>query len=171
MSKQRKACAMTRNPSVSCRVKSVVQSDAEQLLLWLRDLTHDITALETEASAEMAAVTERYNGLLTPLRDEQTARAKELIALMKKNRAVLFDGTDVVNLPPGSLIRNKADHVTIPKTALAECKAQHFDDVIKIVESLDREAIEKWPDAKLVLIGATRKPKEEFSYNLKNGES
>jgi len=38
-----------------------------------------------------------------------------------------------------------------------------------VVESLDRDAIEKWPDAKLVLIGAERKPKEEFSYNIRQG--
>jgi hypothetical protein len=36
------------------------------------------------------------------------------------------------------------------------------------VESLDRDAISKWPDAKLVLIGAERKQKEEFSYDIQN---
>lgn len=157
-----------KSPSLNPSHKGRVKDDATELLLWLRDVTHDITALEAEANAAMEIVTMRYSTILTPLREELAAREKEILALMKKNKAVLFDGTDVVNLPPGSLIRNKADHVTIPKTALADCKAQHFDDVIKIVESLDRDAIEKWTDAKLVLIGATRKPKEEFSYNLKS---
>jgi hypothetical protein len=86
---------------------------------------------------------------------------------MKKNKGVLFDDTDVVNLAHGSLIREKGDHVTIPKTALAACKENKFTDVIKVVESLDRDEIEKWTDAKLTLIGAERKPKEEFNYSLK----
>ena len=42
-----------------------------------------------------------------------------------------------------------------------------FGEVVKIVKSLDREAIEKWPDERLFLIGAERKPKEEFNYDLK----
>ena len=35
------------------------------------------------------------------------------------------------------------------------------------MKSLDREAIEKWPDERLFLIGAERKTREEFSYDLK----
>lgn len=144
-----------------------VQSEACEILIQMNILTARIDVLETRANERMADITTCYNAMLTPLREEQAERAKQLLALMKKNKAVLFDGTDVVNLPPGSLIRSKVDKVTIPKTALAECEAQRFDDVIKIVKSLDRDAIEKWPDAKLVLIGAERKTKEEFSFNLK----
>jgi hypothetical protein len=34
------------------------------------------------------------------------------------------------------------------------------------VESLDRDAIEKWPDERLFLIGAVRKPAEKFDYEI-----
>jgi len=47
------------------------------------------------------------------------------------------------------------------------CEEQGFGEVVKIAKSLDREAIEKWPDERLFLIGAERKPKEEYSYDLK----
>ena len=144
-----------------------IKADADDLLNYLRDVTEGIEHLEARANAEMAEVTARYGAWLNPLRDELAARGKELIALMKRNKAALFDGTDVVNLLHGSLIREKGEKVTIPKTALAACKENKFTDVIKVVESLDRAAIEKWPDAKLVLIGAERKPKEEFKYSLK----
>lgn len=147
-----------------------IQESADELLSYLRDVSTGIADLEARANAEMEAVTARYGGLLNPLRDELAARGKELIALMKKNKAVLFDDTDVVNLVNGSLIREKGDKVSIPKTALAECKQNKFLDVIKVVESLDRAAIEKWPDAKLTLIGAERKPKEEFKYTIKKSE-
>ena len=144
-----------------------IKADADDLLNYLRDVTEGIEHLEARACAEIDEVTARYNGLLNPLRDEFAACGKELIALMKKNKAVIFDGSDVVDLVNGSLIREKGEKVSIPKTALDACKQNGFDDVIKIVESLDRAAIEKWPDAKLVLIGAERKPAEEFKYNLK----
>lgn len=122
-------------------------------------------------NAIVARYTPAFEANRAVLANDLEADEKALFSLMKKHKGLIFDGTDVVNLPPGSLIHNKVDRVTIPKTALADCKAQGFQEVIKVVESLDRDAIEKWPDAKLVLIGAERKAKEEFKYSLKNSES
>jgi hypothetical protein len=104
---------------------------------------------------------------MTDMQKNLADEEKKIISLMKKNKGVLFAETDVVNLVPGSLIRNEDEKVTIPKTALQACKDNGFKEVIKIVESLDRPAIEKWPDAKLTLIGAERKPTEEFSFDLR----
>ncbi len=146
---------------------STLKDKADEILAYMRDIVDGIADLEARANAEMAEITARYGHLLNPMRDEMAALEKEITALMKKNKGVLFDGTDVVNLANGSLIREKGDKVTIPKNALEACKENGFDDVIKVVESLDRPAIEKWPDAKLVLIGAERKTKEEFKYSLK----
>jgi hypothetical protein len=85
---------------------------------------------------------------------------------MKSNKIVLFDGTDIVRLVNGSLIHSVADKVSIPRDALAKCEELGFAEVIKIAKSLDRDAVEKWPDERLILIGAERKQKEEFSYDL-----
>ncbi len=147
--------------------KAGIQEEANELLSYLRDVTEGIADLEARANAEMAEVTARYGAWLNPLRDELAARGKELIALMKKNKGVLFAGTDVIDLTNGSLIRETGEKVSIPKTALETCEKLKFNDVIKIVKSLDRPAIETWPDAKLVLIGAQRKAVEEFKYNIK----
>ncbi|MCE5212966.1 MAG: host-nuclease inhibitor Gam family protein [Deltaproteobacteria bacterium] len=144
-----------------------IKEDANEKLLLMKHLNGRIADLKAKASAEMEAVLLPYKAFLDALQNDKAALEKELTALMKKNKGVLFDGTDVVNLIHGSLIREKGDHVTIPKTALAACEEQGFDDVIKIVKSLDRDAIEKWSDAKLTLIGAERKTKEEFTYSLK----
>ena len=144
-----------------------IKTDADELLSYMRDVTEGIADLEARANAEMAEVTARYGAWLNPLRDELAARGKELIALMKKNKGVLFAGTDVIDLTNGSLIRETGEKVSIPKTALETCEKLKFNDVIKIVKSLDRPAIEKWPDAKLVLIGAQRKAVEEYKYNIK----
>ena len=86
---------------------------------------------------------------------------------MKKERDLYFAETDVLQLQHGALIHEEGDHVKIPRDALEKCKELKFLDVIKKVESLDREAIEKWTDEKLLLIGAERKPVENFSYDLK----
>ena len=145
-----------------------IRLQADQWLCAIAMRTADIRDLNAEYDAAVQEATERFALRIEAREVLLKSAITALMQTMKFNKTVLFDGTDVVNLPPGSLIHNIADKISIPKTALAECKAQGFQDVIKIVESLDRDKIEKWPDAKLVLIGAERKQKEEFSYNVKS---
>ncbi|MFA5075621.1 MAG: host-nuclease inhibitor Gam family protein [Candidatus Babeliales bacterium] len=162
-------CSPNNPPDGAHGVRALqnVKSEAEALLYSLTNKRYLLQKNLDDYNAIVARYTPAFEETRAILAAGLEADEKVLQSLMKKNKAVLFDGTDVVNLPPGSLIHSKVDKISIPKTALAECEAQHFDDVIKIVKSLDRAAIEKWPDAKLVLIGAERKPKEEFSYDLK----
>jgi len=146
----------------------ITPRDAADSLLWLiRDATRDIERIEAEYNEEAAALARRYDAKLHNLRQARDRDHGILMKLMKQLKGIFFDGTDVVNLRAGSLIHNVEDKVTIPRTALATCETLGFNDVIKIAKSLDRDAVEKWPDAKLFLIGAERKPVEEFSYDLK----
>ena len=157
-----------KNPSLDPSHKGrEVKAEAEVLLASIAHTRGLLQKNLDDYNAIVACYTPAFEATRAVLIADLESDEKALQSLMKRNKAVLFDGTDVVNLPPGSLIHSKVDKVSIPKTALAECEAQHFDDVIKTVKSLDRDAIEKWPDAKLVLIGAGRKTKEEYSYNLK----
>ncbi|MCX5822400.1 MAG: host-nuclease inhibitor Gam family protein [Deltaproteobacteria bacterium] len=126
----------------------------------------DLKVLNAEAEAAMQEIKTRY-ALRIEARDVLLKSAiTALMQTMKVNKKVLFDGTDVVRLVNGSLIHSVADKVTIPRDALAKCKELGFAEVIKVAESLDRDAVEKWPDERLILIGAERKQKEEFSYDL-----
>lgn len=133
----------------------------------IAEFSRRIEALEAEAERSMQAVMANYAAMIEPLRAQLEANVAWLKATMKSNKAVLFDGTDLVDLPHGALIRNVADKVTIPKGALARCEELGFADAIRIAKRLDREAVEKWPDERLFLIGAERKQREEFSYDLK----
>ena len=158
---------MTKRHNKTWIMENEVTKIAEQLLASIALIEQVMETNTANYKAMVAPLTAQYQKEIDVLKNNLAADEKELITLMKKNKAILFDGTDVVNLQPGSLIREKGDKVSIPKTALEACKSNGFKDVIKVVESLDRPAIEKWPDAKLVLIGAERKPSEEFKYNIK----
>jgi phage host-nuclease inhibitor protein Gam len=140
----------------------------DDMLAGIREISDAVGLLAGEYNLALADLTERYEVRLNPLRADLAADEKALISLMKKEKQILFaDGIGTVRLENGSLIYNKTDKVSIPHGALAVCESQGFSEVIKIAKSLDRDAIEKWPDEKLCLIGAERKPKEEFSYDLK----
>jgi hypothetical protein len=92
---------------------------------------------------------------------------KELIALMKKNKAQFFDGADQVTLENGILLYGREPKVTIPKNAVDRIEAQGWEDGLKRSVKIDREVISKWPAERLAVIGATRKEKETYSYELK----
>jgi hypothetical protein len=140
---------------------------ANVLLANIREQRETIDKITKEANAAMQAVTDRFDKKYLLLKDDVKALEKELIALMKKECKVFFDGTDVLQLENGALIHEVGDKVTIPRDALSKCEELKFNDVIKIAKSLDRDAIEKWTTEKLLLIGAERKPVETFSYDLK----
>ena len=144
-----------------------IQEAADDLLLAILQATNEIERLHAAYFDAVAAMTEKYEAKVVHLREHLKDQDAGLKILMKHGKAVLFADTDVINLLHGSLIRELADKVKIPKAALAKCEALGFNEVIKIAKSLDREAVEKWPDAKLFLIGAERKQKEEFTYDLK----
>jgi hypothetical protein len=140
---------------------------ADILLAGIRKKWAAIDKITEWANNDMREITERYEKHHVPLMADVKALEKQLITLMKKERGTFFDGTDVLQLENGALIHESADKVTIPRDALDKCKKLKFLDVIKIAESLDREAIEKWTTEKLLLIGAERKQTETFSYDLK----
>ncbi len=145
----------------------VPDAAADALLASICQTAADIAIREDRYNDELRRLTERHQANIGPFKDVLAGYEKQLVALMKASKAAFFCDTDVVNLPHGSLIHAIADKVRIPKDALGKCEELGFDEVIKIAKSLDREAVEKWPDEKLFLIGAERKPREEFSYDLK----
>lgn len=147
-----------------------IQEKADDLLESIGQVQGVIEHLTAEFNAEVERIKTGYETKLQPLREDIVADEKALIALMKKERTTFFDGSDVYQLENGTLIHEVGDKVTIPRTALAKCEELEFTDVIKIAKSLDREAVEKWPDGKLFLIGAERKPVESFKYDLKQGQ-
>jgi len=140
---------------------------ADATLEEIRTLTSWIAELETAANLELTQVSARYETRLAPIKEQLQQKGKFLVNIMKANKRIIFQEEDVVNLENGSLIHSREPKVTIPRDALAKAEEQGFDHVIKIAKSLDREAVEKWTDEKLLLIGAERKPVEKFTYDLK----
>jgi len=112
-------------------------------------------------------ITKKYANNIKKLKESFEKVEKELIKLAKENKAQLFDGTDVYESEHGRLIRITSEKVTIPRDALRKCEELGFNEVIRITKSLDRSAIEAWPDERLFLIGGRRDRIEKINYELK----
>ena len=143
-----------------------IRADADQLLKDIGQVTARLTAVEAEAEAEIEAVRAHYAKRADPTRDRLKALDKALLTLMKSRQVPLFDGGDTVKLLHGILLYNKEDKVSIPRDALLKIKTLGWFKVILIAESVNRAMVEKWPDEKLVMIGAKRKEKKSYSYEL-----
>ena len=92
---------------------------------------------------------------------------KDLVALMKKNSEAIFEGEERVELGHGSLLFTIEERVVKARGVLEKLKEQKFTGAIKVVESVDWDALEKWPVERLVLVGTKRKREEIFSWELK----
>lgn len=140
---------------------------ADDLLAEILELTLELAGLQDQHNQEAALLAAKYEYDMRLLRADLEKSEKTLLAMMKDARKEFFSDTDVVTLRIGVLLRKIEDKVKIPRDALVRCEELGFDEAIKIVKSLDRGAVEKWPDEKLLLIGAERKPTETFNYELK----
>ena len=124
-----------------------IKLEADNRLAEIIARTAERDALLAEYETARKEVDKKFAARLEAFEALKGSAEKALIQTMKFNKSLLFDGTDVVNLAHGSLIRNVGDKVSIPHTALDACKLFGYTEAIKVVESLDRDAIEKWPDA------------------------
>ncbi len=145
-----------------------IHESAELMLAYIRAVNEQVAGMEARAEEEMERVRERYEGPLAEARDKQRQAEKDLVALMKENRGVLFDGTDQVDLKTGVLLHGEKDRVKIPRDAVERIEAQGWEEALKRAVSVDRGVVEKWPDERLIMIGAERKTVEVFDYELKN---
>lgn len=146
---------------------TVTAQIADDLLCEIINLTDMLNYVTGEYEEATARINTEFRTKMEPLGGDLAKAEKTLLALMKKQKQMIFSGGDILKLPHGALIRALEDKVKIPREALAKCEELGFAEVIKIAKSLDREAVEKWTDEKLFLIGAERKPVETFSYDVK----
>jgi hypothetical protein len=107
------------------------------------------------------------------LKAEVNGLEKDLVKLMKKNKATFFKDTDQVDLDEGTLLHGFDDKVTIPKNAAAEIERFGWTEALRYADpTVDRATVEKWPEERLAAIGATRKHNVEvFEYEVKEEPS
>jgi phage host-nuclease inhibitor protein Gam len=144
-----------------------LRDKANNLLAQIRDISGGIGMLEGEFNDQFEKLKAKYTAEIKSLKEILHEDEKQLVGLMKGGKSKLFDGVSIVKLSNGVLIYDKSDKVSIPRNAVEKLEECGFKDAVKIEKSVDRAIVEKWPDAKLLLIGAVRKPVETYSYEVK----
>lgn len=145
-----------------------VMEKADEMLAAVGSCEKEVVNIEACIEEAISKIRDQYAGDLAVLKELKVAAEKALKKFALKNRVDLFgvDG-DKVSLSHGIILYAKEDKVTIPKDAIDRITALGWEEGIKKVPTIDRPAIEKWNDEKLAAIGASKKPKEEISWEIK----
>lgn len=159
---------LQKQPETEKGIAMYVKQQANDILKQIGEAQHDLEECQAKYDAQVKALQESWAERLAPTRDLIDRLDKNIKVLMKENRDFLFpEGTDQVTLQHGTLLHGHGEHVAIPRNAVKACEDAGYNDAVKIAKSIDRAVVEKWPNEKLFVIGAERKPIEKFEYEIK----
>jgi phage host-nuclease inhibitor protein Gam len=155
------------------------QSQAEALAVELLQVRSRLAGLQAEAAQDLARTKELYAGRLGYLKVQAVSLDKKLKALAKRHKAELFTGPgSQVSLPHVVLTFDVETHVkkvagvleALEELALLELVGapgyEGFAEAIRTEKNVRWEILEKWGEARLLLVGTERLEKEVFSYEL-----
>ena len=143
-----------------------IREQADKLLDEMAVLKQGVEQSQSDAQMELDAVRAKHETKVAFWKGALLEKEKELHALMKGQVVPLFDGKDTVALEHGILLHTKDWKVSIPRDALQKIEGQDWTEAIKVVKSVDRAVVERWPEERLFMIGAKRELKEQFGYEL-----
>lgn len=128
-------------------------------------------AVAGEYGRALSSLKALYAEKLAPLKAAVDAAGKDIEAQAKASHAVLFDGTDQVTLAHG-LIRFAESKVVVKARGVTVegLEALGYLDGVKIEKSVDWDALQLWPDEKLIAAGTERKEKRTYSWELNQKE-
>ena len=143
------------------------QEQAEGVLAEIAAIDRKLAQVEITMQEEIAAAKKKAADDKLSLEK----RRKELNDSVKKwatmNKSILFEKRKSLDLAFGSFGFQASTTVQQMNGVSAEESIEKiekfkFNDGIRIIKELDKEAIAKWPDERLALVGLVRRPKDTF---------
>ncbi len=142
----------------------------DNILLDISSLKRKIEEVRTQWDRAISELEKQYGAQLNGYKEQLRQKEKELIRISKQNISKIFDGSDRREFKNGVLYLQTTERVRRVRSVTTELLKQlGYNDGIKVIEKVDWEKIERWPDEKLVAIGTERVRNEEIKYELKEG--
>ena len=148
---------------------SAAHQRADELLGRIREAAQELLVEQGRANAALESMAATWGERLKPLQERITTLDKDLKALEKAERQAFFGVSEScrVELPQGALLFQVSRHVKKAKGVLAELERQGLEEGLKRVVTVDWDALEAWPNEKLIMVGTERVKKEIYSYEVK----
>ena len=143
---------------------------AELLLAEITKNQESLEYVKRELDEKIKPYIDRYSEIIAEIAAKIAADETALEKHVIKYQAAIMAGEDRVDLATGSLLLKIEKRVKRVKKMLENLKAAGFVDAIKTVESVNWDELEKWDTEKLGLVGAEKKDKLIFGYEIKQSK-
>ncbi|MDY0187815.1 MAG: host-nuclease inhibitor Gam family protein [Syntrophus sp. (in: bacteria)] len=156
------------------RAGSADHQRSDAMLAEIAQVTRDLEGMKAEAEARLEKLRNECQERMAPIAARLDELDKNLKKFAKKRSKAIFGereagyiGSLRVDLPHGALIFSAEMRVKKARKVLDAMKELGIKDGIKVVETVDWDALEKWSDERLITVGTERKRKEEYVYEVK----
>jgi len=140
---------------------------ADQFLEQAAKLDEALKELGAQAEAEMMPWRQKWDQILSPLREERAALDRQILALCKMARQEFFAAADLVDLRHGFLLYGCRSVVRKSRGVLALLESLKWEEAIKRTAKVRWEVLADWPEARLISCGTERMDQETFAYEIK----
>ncbi|WP_027188205.1 host-nuclease inhibitor Gam family protein [Desulfovibrio cuneatus] len=156
---------MAKKKLVATSIDSTEQ--AEGVLAEIAAIDRKLTQVEVTMQEEIAAAKQKAAESKLAFEKRRKALADAVKKYATMNKPVLFEKHKSIQLAFGSFGFQASSGVQQMNGVSAEETIEHikkfkFPEGIRIVEELDKEAVAKWPDERLALVGLRRVDKDTF---------
>jgi len=142
---------------------------ADELLGQLKTAAAELSREQGQANIAVESLAATWRERLKPLQERLAILDQDLKALEKAERQAFFGASEScrVDLPQGALVFQLSRHIKKAKGVLAELERLGLEEGLKRVVTVDWDALEAWPEEKLIMVGTERVKKENYSYEVK----
>ncbi|MDL1966291.1 MAG: host-nuclease inhibitor Gam family protein [Candidatus Desulfofervidus auxilii] len=142
--------------------------EIESILSEIAQLKSQAGGVKEAWDRAISELEKQYGSKLNEYKAKIKQKEKELLKLSRANRSIIFDGTDKREFATGVLYLQMSEKVRRARGVTPEkLKQLGYLDGIKVIEKVNWDTIEKWPDEKLIAIGTERVRKEEIKYETR----
>jgi phage host-nuclease inhibitor protein Gam len=140
--------------------------EADELLAKAAHLTGALKTAMDAFQIEHDKLVMKHKEHIAPVKHALEVLERQIKAYAKKHRVDLFEGRDRIDLAYGALLRKEESHVRKIRDMLQRLEDAGANDGIKIIKSVDWDAIEGWTDERLIEVGTERVKAESFAYEI-----
>ncbi|URA10526.1 host-nuclease inhibitor Gam family protein [Thermospira aquatica] len=141
--------------------------DVDNLLLKIARRQIEIERINADAEEKILAIKEEAKARSEKILEEITQMADSIFAYSELNKIKIFtDDKKTIELQWGMFGYRKSTKISTSKVTLQLLKELGFTEAIRIKETVNKEEMRNWDDAKLAAVKAKKVIEDTFWYEV-----
>jgi len=144
-----------------------VKDEVDKFLIAIKLEKSNLDFVEARYQEELEAIKARFYPEIEKYKENIRKLESELEKFVKRHKAELFDGSDMVDTNVGRIIWQVKEAVKRAKGVLERLEELGWSEAIIIEKRVNWDELERWPDERLIACGTERVIKEKIVYEIK----